>query len=59
MHTILVQKPEGKRLCGWPRHGWVDNIKIYPKGMGGIWNLYEYHFKLRICNKPSTSLKMS
>jgi hypothetical protein len=25
---ILVGKPEGKRLPGRPRRGWVENIKI-------------------------------
>jgi hypothetical protein len=25
---ILVEKPEGKRLLGRPRHRWVDNIKM-------------------------------
>jgi hypothetical protein len=25
---ILVEKPEGKRPLGRPRHRWVDNIKM-------------------------------
>jgi hypothetical protein len=28
MRTILVGKPEGKRLLGRPRHRWVDNNKM-------------------------------
>jgi hypothetical protein len=27
-YRILVRKPEGKRLLGRPRRGWVDNIKM-------------------------------
>jgi hypothetical protein len=27
-YTILVGKPEGKRLLGTPRRRWVDNIKM-------------------------------
>jgi len=28
---VLMEKPEGKRTFGRPRHGGEDNIKIYPK----------------------------
>jgi hypothetical protein len=28
-YRIMVGKPEGKRPLGRPRHGWVDNMKIY------------------------------
>jgi len=27
-HNILVEKPEGKRPLGKPKHRWEDNIKI-------------------------------
>jgi hypothetical protein len=27
-YTILVEKPEGKRPLGRPRHRWVDDIKM-------------------------------
>jgi hypothetical protein len=33
-YRILVGKPEGKRPLGRPRHGWVDNIKIYFREIG-------------------------
>jgi hypothetical protein len=37
-YTILVEKPEGKRPLGRPRHRWVDNIKMDLKeiGWGGM-----------------------
>jgi hypothetical protein len=30
-YGLLVRKPEGKRPLGRPRHGWEDNIEIYPQ----------------------------
>ena len=27
-YRVLVEKPEGKRLLGRPRHRWVDNIRM-------------------------------
>jgi hypothetical protein len=33
-YSILVGKPEGKRLLGRPRRRWVDNIKMNLRGMG-------------------------
>ena len=27
-YSILVEKPEGNRLPGRPRHRWVDNIPV-------------------------------
>ena len=27
MYRVLVEKPEGKRPIGRPRHRWVDNIR--------------------------------
>ena len=40
MQTVLVGKPEGKRLLGKPRRRWKDNIKINLREMGcdfGAW----------------------
>jgi hypothetical protein len=34
VYRTLVGKPEGRRLLGRPRHGWVDNIKMDPREMG-------------------------
>jgi hypothetical protein len=28
VYSVLVGKPEGKRLLGRPRHRWEDNIKL-------------------------------
>ena len=28
VYRVLVEKPEGKRALGRPRHRWEDNIKI-------------------------------
>lgn len=28
---MLMQRPEGKKLLGWPRHRWQDNIKMNHK----------------------------
>ena len=28
VHTVLVEKPEGKRPLGRPRRRWEDNIKM-------------------------------
>jgi hypothetical protein len=35
---LLVEKPEGKRPLGRPRHRWVDNIKmdLVEKGLGEL-----------------------
>jgi hypothetical protein len=33
MYRMLVGGPEGKRLCGRPRHRWEDNIEIVLKGV--------------------------
>jgi hypothetical protein len=33
-YRILVEKPEGKRPLGRPRHRRVDNIKIYLREIG-------------------------
>jgi hypothetical protein len=32
---VLVQKPEGKRSLGRPRHRWEDSTKTDPKKKGG------------------------
>ena len=40
-HTGFVEKPEGKRPLGLPRHRWEDNIKVDLQGVrwgtGLIW----------------------
>jgi len=28
VYRVLVQKPEGRRPLGRPRHRWVDNIRM-------------------------------
>jgi hypothetical protein len=28
VYSLLVGRPEGKRLLGRPRHRWMDNIKM-------------------------------
>jgi hypothetical protein len=33
-YRVLVQKPEGKRQLGRPRHRWEDNIKIDLREIG-------------------------
>jgi hypothetical protein len=33
--TVLVGKPEGKRLLGRPRRRWEDNIKMDLQNVGG------------------------
>jgi hypothetical protein len=33
-YRILMEKPEGKRQLGRPRHTWEDNIKIYLREVG-------------------------
>jgi hypothetical protein len=37
-YRILMEKPEGKRPLGRPRHRWVDNIKMDIRviGWGGM-----------------------
>jgi hypothetical protein len=33
-YMVSVEKPEGKRPLGRPRHRWVDNIKMDLREMG-------------------------
>ena len=33
-YRVLVEKPEGKRSLGRPKHRWEDNIKMNFKGGG-------------------------
>jgi hypothetical protein len=33
-YSIIVGKPEGKRLPGRPRHMWVDNIEMDLRDIG-------------------------
>ena len=35
VHRVLVEKPEGKRPLGRPRHRWEDNIKMVLQEVGG------------------------
>ena len=35
VHRVLVEKPEGKRSLGRPRHRWEDNIKMDLQEVGG------------------------
>jgi hypothetical protein len=38
VYKVLVEKPEGKRLLGRPRHKWEDNIRIdLQKCNVGVW----------------------
>jgi hypothetical protein len=61
----LVGKAEGRKLFGRSRHGWEDNIKIYPKEIGWeVVNLIHVHKDrkkrescVQVANKPSGSIK--
>ena len=38
VYRVLVEKPEGKRPLGRPRHRWDDNIRwIFRKQDVGVW----------------------
>ena len=34
VYMVMVEKPEGKRPLGRPRHRWEDNIKMDLQGVG-------------------------
>jgi hypothetical protein len=34
VYRLLVDKPEGKRPLGRPRHRWTDNIKMHLREIG-------------------------
>jgi hypothetical protein len=34
VYRVLVEKPEGKRPLGRPRHRWEDNIRMYLQEVG-------------------------
>jgi hypothetical protein len=34
VYSVLVEKSEGKRPLGGPRHRWEDNIKTYLREVG-------------------------
>jgi hypothetical protein len=34
VYSVLVGKPEGKRLLGRPRRRWEDNIKLHIRETG-------------------------
>jgi hypothetical protein len=36
VYSLLVRKPEGKRLLGRPRHSWMYNIKINLGELGWV-----------------------
>jgi hypothetical protein len=38
VYRLLVEKSEGKRPLGRPRHKWIDNIKMdfLETGLGGV-----------------------
>jgi hypothetical protein len=36
VHRVLVEKPEGKRPLGRPRHRWEDNIKMDFQDVGRV-----------------------
>jgi hypothetical protein len=36
-YTLLVEKPEGKRPLGRPRHRWLDNSKMFLSQDGVAW----------------------
>jgi hypothetical protein len=36
LYRVLVEKTEGKRLLGRPRHRWEDNIKINLQEVGCV-----------------------
>jgi hypothetical protein len=35
VYRVLVEKPEGKKPSGRPRHRWEDNIKMDLQEVGG------------------------
>jgi hypothetical protein len=35
VHRVMMEKPEGKRPLGRPRHRWEDNIKMGIQEVGG------------------------
>jgi hypothetical protein len=35
VHRVLVEKPEGKRPLGRPRHRWEDTIRMDVQEVGG------------------------
>ena len=41
VYRVLVGKPEGRSPLGRPRRRWVDNIRMYLWGGGGVQTLGE------------------
>jgi len=37
MYRVLVEKPEGRRPLGRPRHRWVDNIRLDLQEVGYVY----------------------
>jgi hypothetical protein len=44
-NKILVGKPEGKRLLGKPKRGWVDNIRINHTEIR--WEVVDWYHKVQ------------
>jgi hypothetical protein len=43
VHKVLVEKPEGRRPLGRPRHGWDDGIRMDLREIGwGIWSGFNW-----------------
>jgi hypothetical protein len=51
VYRLLVEKPEGKRILGRPRHKWLDNIKmgLLERGLSVVewFGLAQDRYKLR------------
>jgi hypothetical protein len=43
VYKVLVEKPEGKRSLGRPRHRWEDGIRMDLREIGlGVWIGFEW-----------------
>jgi hypothetical protein len=43
VYRVLVEKPEGKRQLGRPRHRWEDNIKMDLQEVEcGLWTILSW-----------------
>ena len=63
-YGVLVDKPEGRRPLGRPRHSWEDNIKmdIHEVGYGGCmeWiDLAQYRDRWRAFVNAVMNLRVS
>jgi hypothetical protein len=48
VYRILMEKPEGKRPLGRPRHRWEDGIKMDLRKIGWGWGVWSGFTWLRI-----------